>query len=90
MNGDSNSRSYTGITSDVEARLRAHNAGQNQSTVRYRPWQVVAAVQLDNEDAAVRFERYLKTGSGRVFVKRHSLQNQVEACRKTALTILES
>ena len=48
LRSDSNqSRHYTGLTSDLEKRLKWHNAGPR------------------------RFEKYLKSGSGREFAKRH-------------------
>jgi predicted GIY-YIG superfamily endonuclease len=65
------SRHYVGLTSDVGNRLRWHNAGQNRSTARDRPWTVLVAIGFRTEDAAVQFERYLKSGSGRAFAKRH-------------------
>ncbi len=40
-------------------------------TVRYRPWCVVVSIDFSTESAARRFERYLKSGSGRAFAKRH-------------------
>ena len=52
-------------------RLVAHNAGRCTHTARYRPWTVVAAIHLAGESTALRFERYLKSGSGRAFAKRH-------------------
>lgn len=64
-------RHYVGLTSDVAQRLEWHNAGQNVHTVRNRPWSVVVSLQCPTEDAARRFERYLKSGSGRAFAKRH-------------------
>jgi len=64
-------RPYIGLTSDVEARLRAHNAGQNPSTASYKPWEIVVALEFPTEEKAVRFERYLKSGSGRAFARRH-------------------
>ena len=64
-------RPYVGLTNDVEARLDAHNAGRYTHTARYRPWEVVAAIHLADAPTAIRFERYLKSGSGRAFVKRH-------------------
>jgi hypothetical protein len=36
-----------------------------------RPWGLVAAIILADEPTAIRFERYLKSGSGRAFAKRH-------------------
>jgi predicted GIY-YIG superfamily endonuclease len=64
-------RPYIGLTSDLAARLDAHNAGRCTHAASYRPWEVVAAIQLSDEPTAVRFERYLKSGSGRAFAKRH-------------------
>ena len=65
------SRHYTGVTSDFEKRLKWHNAGQNVDTARDRPWTLVVAFQFTDEQVARRFEKYLKSGSGREFAKRH-------------------
>lgn len=64
-------RHYVGLTSDVRERLEWHNAGQNEHTTRDRPWRVIATIEFDTAEAAGQFERYLKTGSGRAFAKRH-------------------
>jgi predicted GIY-YIG superfamily endonuclease len=65
------SRYYVGLTSDVEMRLSVHNSGGSVYTADLRPWVLVAAVEFTCEESAVAFERYLKTGSGRAFAKRH-------------------
>jgi predicted GIY-YIG superfamily endonuclease len=65
------SRYYSGLTSNVRRRLETHNSGGSQHTAQFRPWHLVAAVEFSNQDSAVRFERYLKSGSGRAFAKRH-------------------
>ena len=52
-------RHYVGITSDVATRVEWHNAGQNEHTVRERPWSVVVALEFPTQLAAYRFERYL-------------------------------
>jgi putative endonuclease len=65
------SRHYTGITSDVAARLEWHNHGPCGCTVHHRPWSLVVAIEFPAEQAARRFEKYLKSGSGRAFSKRH-------------------
>jgi putative endonuclease len=62
---------YIGLTSDVHARLAAHNAGRCPHTARYRPWQLHVIVEFLDEQRALDFERYLKSGSGRAFAKRH-------------------
>jgi predicted GIY-YIG superfamily endonuclease len=65
------SRHYVGLTSDVHRRLAWHNEGLNTHTARNRPWQLLVFLRFDDARAAARFERYLKTGSGRAFATRH-------------------
>jgi len=65
------SRHYVGRTSNVDERLEWHNAGPSGYTVQYRPWSVVVSLEFPDERAAAHFERYLKSGSGRAFAKRH-------------------
>jgi len=65
------SRHYVGITSDVRDRLDWHNAGPCGHTVSHRPWSLVVSIEFPTEREAVRFEHYLKSGSGRAFAKRH-------------------
>jgi putative endonuclease len=65
------SRHYVGRASNVDDRLDWHNAGPSGYTVHHRPWSVVVTVEFSDERAAARFERYLKSGSGRAFAKRH-------------------
>ena len=62
---------YTGLTSHVPARLIAHNAGHCPHTARHGPWKLHVSIQLPDEERALAFERYLKSGSGRAFAKRH-------------------
>jgi putative endonuclease len=62
---------YSGLTSDVAAGLSVHNAGQSPHTSKHRPWILLAAVEFIEEARAVAFERYLKSGSGRAFARRH-------------------
>ena len=64
-------RYYTGVTSDLDARLSDHNAGRCPHTADGRPWQVDISVYLADEPRALRFERYLKSGSGCAFAQRH-------------------
>ena len=65
------SRHYVGITSDVHARLEWHNHGPSGHTLTGRPWSLVVIMEFSSERDAVRFEKYLKSGSGRAFAKRH-------------------
>ncbi len=65
------SRHYVGVTSNVEQRLEWHNAGPCGYTLSHRPWSLLVTLEFSDEPTAVRFERYLKSGSGRAFAKRH-------------------
>jgi predicted GIY-YIG superfamily endonuclease len=62
---------YRGITRDLKARIRKHNAGGCAHTSKYRPWYIEVAVAFRSENKARAFENYLKTGSGREFSRRH-------------------
>jgi predicted GIY-YIG superfamily endonuclease len=60
-----------GLTSHVSERVRAHNAGQSIHTSKYRPWKLIAYCALRDGQRAIKFEKYLKSGSGRAFAKKH-------------------
>ncbi|WP_315702182.1 MULTISPECIES: GIY-YIG nuclease family protein [unclassified Bradyrhizobium] len=62
---------YAGITDDVPERLIKHNAGAVPHTSKYRPRRVRTYVAFSDEKLAFAFERYLKSGSGRAFAKKH-------------------
>ncbi len=62
---------YVGVTSDVAQRLDTHNSGGSSYTAAHRPWRLIVAMEFADEDRALAFERYLKSGSGRAFAKRH-------------------
>jgi predicted GIY-YIG superfamily endonuclease len=65
---------YVGVTSDLEARLQAHNAGLSPHTAAHWAWRTLVVIEFDEEEPALSFERYLKTGSGREFARRHFRQ----------------
>jgi putative endonuclease len=65
------SRHYVGRTSDIASRLDWHNAGPSGYTKRYRPWFLLVSIEFPDERSAVRFEKYLKSASGRAFATRH-------------------
>jgi predicted GIY-YIG superfamily endonuclease len=64
-------RHYDGVASDVDERLAWHNHGPDGYTVNHRPWRLVVSIEFPSGQAATRFEKYLKSGSGRAFAKRH-------------------
>ena len=62
---------YFGITTNLKARVAEHNAGKCRHTSKFRPWRVEVAVAFRSEKKVRASERYLKTGSGREFSRRH-------------------
>ena len=70
-NLDQSPKFYVGLSSDVDARLTDHNMGRCPHTASRRPWQLHVVVEFPDETRAIRFERYLKSGSGRAFARRH-------------------
>jgi predicted GIY-YIG superfamily endonuclease len=70
-NHESPPKYYTGLTSNVGARLRIHNAVQCIHTATHGPWSVDLVIEFPDERRAVALERYLKSGSGVAFAQRH-------------------
>ncbi|HZP05261.1 MAG TPA: GIY-YIG nuclease family protein [Terracidiphilus sp.] len=62
---------YTGITDDLLARNSKHNSGSVFHTSKYRPWRIKTYIAFTDEARAHAFEKYLKSGSGRAFAKKH-------------------
>jgi putative endonuclease len=65
------SKIYTGYTQDLKHRLGQHNTGSVGFTSNFKPWFIRSATAFKDKEQALEFERYLKTGSGRAFLKRH-------------------
>lgn len=64
-------RFYVGLTDDLQERLRKHNAGEMTHTAKFKPWAIKTAIAFRDRDRAAEFERYLKSGSGRAFARKH-------------------
>jgi putative endonuclease len=62
---------YAGITDDLRARVAKHNSGDVTHTAKHRPWRLKTYIAFSDEGRATAFERYLKSGSGRAFAKKH-------------------
>ena len=64
-------RHYVGLTANLENRLASHNAGKVTHTCKDRPWRFETTVAFRDKSKAAAFEKYLKSGSGREFARRH-------------------
>ncbi|MDH3267786.1 MAG: GIY-YIG nuclease family protein [Ignavibacteria bacterium] len=62
---------YTGFTSDIKKRLNKHNNGEVPHTSKYKPWIIKNVISFTDKEIALAFEKYLKSHSGRAFVKKH-------------------
>ena len=62
---------YIGMTSDLTQRLAIHNSGTVSHTSKFKPWTIETTVAFRDEKKAEVVERYLKSGSGRKFARRH-------------------
>lgn len=61
---------YIGYTNNLSKRLSVHNAGNSIYTSKYVPWEIVTYVTFSNSAKAIKFEKYLKTSAGKVFLNR--------------------
>jgi predicted GIY-YIG superfamily endonuclease len=64
-------RQFVESAANVSQRVAAHNAGHSPQTAAHRPWRLVAVVQFATENMAQRFEKFLKSGTGRAFSREH-------------------
>lgn len=67
------SETYVGFTDDLRARIHDHNSGKSLHTAKFKPWNLVNYFAFNNKRTAARFEKYLKSGSGRAFARKHLL-----------------
>lgn len=61
---------YTGSSENILKRLQQHNGGSVQSTKSKRPYKILWYCGFMHKNTALRFEQYLKTGSGTAFFKK--------------------
>jgi predicted GIY-YIG superfamily endonuclease len=62
---------YTGYTDDLKQRLIRHQKGYVPSTEKRLPVKLEFYFAIQDKYKAVKFEKYLKSGSGRAFINKH-------------------
>ena len=62
---------YIGRSASPRQRLEEHNAGKSPHTAKLRPWTCETLIGFATEQKAIDFEKYLKSGSGFSFARRH-------------------
>ncbi|MBW6491940.1 MAG: GIY-YIG nuclease family protein [Lentimicrobium sp.] len=68
-------RLYKGMSTNVEFRLKEHNSGRNFSTSPYKPWKLVYTKEFPDRNQARNWEKYLKSGIGREYLKKFLSEN---------------
>lgn len=64
---------YIGLTDDLKRRFAEHNEGKSFHTKKYMPWHMNTDVSFSSREKASNFEKYLKTGSGKAFLRKRLL-----------------
>lgn len=62
---------YVGCTEDLKKRFKRHQDGHVPATENRLPVVIEFFIAISNKYKAYEFEKYLKSGSGRAFVKKH-------------------
>jgi len=66
-----NNKPYIGCTDNLKERIERHNKGYVPATKPLLPAKLISYFAFSNKYIAYNFEKYLKSGSGRAFTKKH-------------------
>ena len=61
---------YIGYSTDLKKRFISHNKGENKATKNKKPWKLIYYEAYVNKLDAKKRELFLKSGSGRKFIKK--------------------
>ena len=67
----SNGKPYIGCTDNLKERIERHDKGYVSATKPLLPITLISYFAFSNKYIAFNFEKYLKSGSGRAFMKKH-------------------
>ncbi len=62
---------YIGVTTDLRKRLQEHNSKGYKFTTAKHPYKIIWYSVFKDKTRAYKFEKYLKTGSGTAFLRKH-------------------
>ena len=69
-----NNKYYTGYTQNLNERLDRHQKGAVPDTAPFLPVQLVFYCAFNDKYLAINFEKYLKSGSGRAFMRKRLIK----------------
>ncbi len=67
----SNGDYYTGRSDNLKRRFKEHNTGRERTTKYFLPVELIMYLGFKNKTSSIKFEKYLKTGSGIAFRRKH-------------------
>jgi len=74
---------YIGYTADLKSRLSQHNRPDSKFySRRHSPWVVESYIGFTLERDAKNFETYLKSNSGKAFLRKRLISNQFKEALK--------
>lgn len=73
LKSEKNGKFYTGVTHNLEERLRQHDIGSVRSSKHMCPLNLVYFEACLNKNDAYRREKYLKTGMGKRYIRNRIL-----------------
>lgn len=68
-----NNKPYIGCTENLKERIERHNKGAVPATKSLLPIALISYFAFSDKYTTYNFEKYLKSGSGRAFIKKHKL-----------------
>ena len=68
-----NGKTYTGCTNNLKERLKRHKAGQISTTKPLLPIKLIWYACFADKNKAFKFEKYLKSGSGKALAQKRLL-----------------
>ncbi|MFA4930546.1 MAG: GIY-YIG nuclease family protein [Patescibacteria group bacterium] len=68
------SKPYVGCTKDLRERIRRHSSAQVLATRKRLPIKLVAYFAFNSIYTAFKFEKYLKSASGRAFMRKRFMK----------------
>jgi predicted GIY-YIG superfamily endonuclease len=68
---------YTGYTRNIKKRLQYHNDGLSSHTEKKRPWVIDFIAVFKNKYLAIKFEKYLKSPSGKAFRNKRLIEHKL-------------
>ncbi|MCF7907200.1 GIY-YIG nuclease family protein [Patescibacteria group bacterium] len=74
LKSEKDGKFYVGMTNNIERRVKEHNNGvaSTPSTKNRGPFKLIYFEKLENRIIAREREKYLKSGSGREYIKNKS------------------